>query len=121
MSIEERVERLEKRVNRYRLTVVLLASLMCGTCAMIARTEAGKVDRIEVDTLKATAVFAKYIGVEASLTDKVTVGIMGDAPYQGISIGPPSGENLVRITYDDRGGIVAVYDQSGKGRTLTPR
>ena len=117
MSIEQRLEQVERQTKRLRIAVVVLAAALCGVVSMAAR----QYDRLEVGTLKATSVYAKYIAIEELMGGRVVAGISSaDNSERLFTIGRPEGGNLIEMGYDKKGGVIRVRKNNGQGVEIVP-
>ena len=132
MSIEQRLEQVEKQTKRLRIAVVVLVATLCGVVSMAA-TE-GETGSFEV-------IFAKRIYVQND-KDEVVIGLTSDKNGAGllfadsatgktsvmlsstgnggdVSVYNKTGEMIVTLEADDYGnGVVGAWDRKGKGRVF---
>ena len=126
MSIEQRLEQVEKQTKRLRIAVVVLAAALCGVVSMAATgdipmklkafdVEAG---RVEADTGKFRTIFAERIAVK---NDEGDIQVLIGAPsgYTGgdLRVMNKEGKTVITLGVDDYGnGEIGVYNRKGQGR-----
>ena len=150
MTIEQRMDQLEKRNKRLTTALTMMAVVMCAVVTMAATGD--KVG--DFDTVRAKNVFVEnaimaqsvaVISGEKKLA--VSLGVAGDgngtvttyetngselfgkilvdltaSPNGGlVEVFNTAGEDVVQMYADDYGnGVVGAYNRKGKGRTLKP-
>ena len=104
MSIEQRLEQVERQTKRLRIAVVVLATALCGVVSMAA-TE-GETDIFEV-------ISAKRIYVENDKGEAV-IGLTSDNSGAGLVIAySAAGKPSVMLSSTENGGDVAVFNKTG--------
>jgi hypothetical protein len=115
MTVEQRLEQLERKTNRLRIAVVVLAAALCGVVSMAA-TES-TVSRF--DTVAADSIVAKKIYVQNE-KGKLAVSLGADDNGGDIYVWNKTGEGIVTLGADDYGnGEIGVWNRKGKGRKYT--
>jgi hypothetical protein len=105
MTIEQRLDKLEKQNKRFKIAFTELAVALCGVVSMAATDRVGVFE----------AVFAKAIYVKDDSGIKVAIGVDSNGGF--VSLYNKTGEEIVQLTADDYGkGEVRAYNRKGKGR-----
>ena len=150
MTIEQRLDQLEKRNKRLTVSLMMMAVVICAVVTMAATGE--KVG--DFDTVRAKNIFVENAVMAQSvavINDEnklaVSLGVAGDgngtvttyetngselfgeilvdltaSPNGGlVEIFNSAGEDVVQMYADDSGnGVVGAYNRNGIGRTLQP-
>ena len=132
MTVEERLECLERRANRYRNALVLLVMSVCAVTLIGATADDGIIRAKSLVVTNDEGVRVLWAGVSDNgnglLTvfsktgqDLIVAGAYDEGNgfmFEGYN---KTGEAVVQLTADEYGnGVVGVYNRKGKGRTLTP-
>ena len=106
MTVEQRLEQLERKTNRLRIAVVVLAAALCGVVSMAA-TETGISN---FDTVIAKSIVAKSIYVR-NAEGNLAAGMGSDDGGDGlVTILSSTGNSLVTLTStDDGSGSVSIF------------
>ena len=131
MSIEQRLEQVERQTKRLRIAVVVLAAALCGVVSMAATEGEGSFEvifakRIYVQNDKGEAVIrltstdsGAGLITTRSATYKPSVMLYSNENGGEISVFNKTGEEIVTIGADDYGnGEVGAWNRKGKGRIL---
>tara|TARA_A100001037_G_scaffold274621_1_gene272517 strand:+ start:243 stop:659 length:417 start_codon:yes stop_codon:yes gene_type:complete len=136
MTLEHRLERLEKRNKRLTTALTLMAVAMCAVVTMAAKEavqgehkgrnmDLTHYKQIRMDWLKAEWIRSQGCVVMSNWNTgdgyaKVTSRVDKEGNGQ-IIIFNKTGEQVVTIGVDEYGnGVVGAYNRKGRGRTLKP-
>ena len=132
MTIEQRLECLERRVKRYRNALVMLVMSVCSVALIGATTDDGIITGKALFITNDEGMPVIYAGSGGSGNGLLTVNsktgkdlIAAGASrtgngfvFRGLN---KTGEVVVQPHADDYGnGVVGAYNRKGKGRTLEP-
>jgi hypothetical protein len=146
MTVEQRLEQLEKRNKRLTVALTMMAVTICAVVTMAATGDVKQFGNADFDTLTAKRIIAEGIVVtDAHFTDterKVRIildGPKGSVIVMGREAEKPqiylstnenggfaqfvgrSGEATVKIFPDESGnGVVGVYNRKGEGKVIKP-
>ena len=128
MTIEQRVDQLEQRVNRYRMALAVVVVAVCAVVTMAATAEKNG----NFDVVTARTIYVKNDG------DKIVIALGVDDGGNGLvaTFGPngkelvelgatteghglvqtygPNGKKLVQLGASENGGAVRVYNKTGE-------
>lgn len=132
MSIEQRLEQVERQTKRLRIAVVVLAAALCGVVSMAAtESEIGNFKEIyatkivvkdpnsPTDILMAVHRFGG--GISISNANESTVVLSANSNENGgtIFLRNKTGDQVITIGADEYGnGEVGAWNRKGKGRVL---
>lgn len=110
MTIEQRLEKLERQNKRQRIGLLVLAVALCGVVSMAATENKYPV----FDTVR-----VKSILVSHSDKDRPVISISTDSDGNGtIDLWNKTDNKTITLGTDDYGnGEVGVWNRKGKGRT----
>ena len=132
MTIEQRLERLERRANSYRNALVLLVMSVCSVALIGATTDDGIIMAKGLFITNDEGMPVLWAGVSdngnGQLTVKSKTGqdlIFAGATTEGNGFlfegFNKTGEGVVQLYADEYGnGVVYAGNRKGKGRTLKP-
>ncbi len=129
MSIEQRLEQVERQTKRLRIAVVVLATALCGVVSMAATDgDIGVFSAVQTDV-----VFAKNVVADMAVVRSLSVANDNDGERVVIYLGSDgkdngmlklynkTGESIINLTSDTQGnGFIGVWDRKGEGRALQP-
>jgi hypothetical protein len=133
MSIEQRLEQVERQTKRLRMAVVVLAAALCGVVSMAAtRWEFSEFDVIRAKSIQVINKSGKsVVSLDAIASDQagmirtfsssgrmlIHIGTTENGGY--ISVNNKTGEAIADIAADDYGnGEIGAYNRKGKGRVF---
>ena len=129
MSIEQRLEQVERQTKRLRMAVVVLATALCGVVSMAATDgDIGVFSAVQTDVMFAKNVVAD-MAVVRSLSvandndgERVVIYLGSDGKDNGmLKLYNKTGESIINLTSDTQGnGFIGVWDGKGEGRALQP-
>ncbi len=137
MTVEQRLEQLERKTNRLRIAVVVLAAALCGVVSMAAtESKVGDFDVIFAKTVIADTIAVDNgkggVAVALGVDDDNSAGIVATYSSTGkqltklsftndggaIEVSNKTGEKIIQLASDDYGnGEVGVWNRSGKGKS----
>ena len=132
MTIEERLECLERRANRYRNALVLLVMSVCAVALIGATADDGiiRAKGLYITNNEGLSVIWAAVTDDGYGLLKVKSKTGKDLIYAGagstgngflFSGSNKTAESVVQLTADEYGnGVVGAYNRKGKGRTLKP-
>lgn len=134
MSIEQRLEQVERQTKRLRIAVVVLATALCGVVSMAATERQDgvfdvvtanyiRVKNNEGGTVVAMGSNSNGIGLVSTYNGKIgkelePLVVLGTTENGGsIDVYNKTGETVVTLEADDYGnGEVGAWNRKGKGR-----
>ena len=134
MSLEQRLEQVERQTKRLRIAVVVLAAALCGVVSMAATerqdgvfdvvtANAIRVKNNEGGTVVAMGSNSNGIGLVSTYNGKIgkelePLVVLGATDNGGgIVVKNKTGEDIVTLEADDYGnGEVGAWNRKGKGR-----
>tara|TARA_Y100001978_G_C23628659_1_gene402257 strand:- start:479 stop:964 length:486 start_codon:yes stop_codon:yes gene_type:complete len=132
MSIEQRLEQVEKQTKRLRVAVVVLATALCGVVSMAAKDSTESIYGV-FDTVIAKRIFVQNdkgkikVALSSSTDGGVVQTFYGKTGVQSVVLGSvgggegtvmtyaKSGKELVKLSSTDNGGAAVVYNKTGEG------
>ena len=110
MTVEQRLDQLEKRNKRLTVALTMMAVAMCAVVTMAATGE----KHVRFDTVMADAVMAGSIYVQND-AGKFVVRLDATDNGNGLVLTQSAkGKDLVKLTATDSGGAVAVFNKTGE-------
>jgi hypothetical protein len=135
MSIEQRLEQVERQTKRLRIAVVVLAAALCGVVSMAAKgDDIGNFKEIYAKEIYATKIVVKDPksptdihmvvhrfggGITIDNANESSVNLSANSHENGGSIflTNKTGDQVITIGADDYGnGEVGAWNRKGKGR-----
>jgi hypothetical protein len=134
MTIEQRMDQLEKRNKRLTVGLTRMAVAMCAVVTMAATGEKrGDFDTVQarhiwvtndagdmVVALGANDVGGGLVRTQSAKGKDLVMLTSTDNGNGAVTTYQSNGKDLVNLTSTDSGGTVTTYQPNGKGRTLQP-
>jgi hypothetical protein len=111
MTMEQRMDQLEKRNKRLAVALTMMAVAMCAVVTLAAT----ELNIGEFDIVMAKAVTARSISVVNKAGDVVVSLGANDNGNGWVRMGSAKRKDLVELTSSDNGGLVYVYNKTGEG------
>ena len=117
MTIEERLDQLEKRNKRLTAALTLMAVAICAVVTVAATDDnIGRFDAVFADRIYAkTNITAKWVFVTNNAGDSVLGLGADDGGNALVDMRSAKGEKLVTLGATDNGGFIEVINKTGEG------